>query len=138
MNRQRATNKQRQSDGFAARCFGRYSEILARSIKLIAAEKFELIKQHIAESVVQQNSSYLVDKVKEMDLSFTGEVNYMCLNCSYIAPDNSSIVFSFKSYDPSGPFQNLPDVNKIKLQLFQNQNLVSEVVERYDDKSVYG
>ena len=104
---------------------------------MIAKGKFDIIKKYIAESAVKQNSSYLVDKVRQMNLIVSGEANYMKLNCSHQEPDGSSILFSFKSYDPSGPFQNIPDVNKINLQLLQNGEVVEEINERYDDKSMY-
>ena len=105
---------------------------------MIASKYFEIIKGYIAESVARQDSSYLVDKVRELNLKISGEANYMRLNCSYYAPDGSSVIFTFKSYDPSGPFQNIPDVNKVKLLLLQNQSVIAEVSEAYDDKSVYG
>ena len=104
---------------------------------MIAKEKFEIIKKYIADSSVKQNSSYLVDKVREMNLEISGESSYMQLNCSFNAPDGSSIIFAFKSYDPSGPFQNLPDINKINLQLLHDGVIVEEINERYDDKSIY-
>ena len=105
---------------------------------MIASKYFEIIKGYIAESVVKQDSSCLVDKVRELNLDISGEANYMRLNCSYNALDGSSVIFNFKSYDPSGPFQNIPDVNKVKLLLLQNQSVIAEVSEVYDDKSVCG
>lgn len=104
---------------------------------MIAKELFEKIKGYIEEAAQTQNSSPLVDKVRALNLHKTGEINYMNLNCSYDAADGSSIVFSFRSYDPSGPFQNLPDVNKIKLQLLQGGAVISEVSKEFDDKSIY-
>ncbi|MDO6557748.1 hypothetical protein [Paraglaciecola chathamensis] len=101
---------------------------------MLAQDKFNLIKSYIEESVKTQNSSYLVDRVREMNLDVSGDAHYYRLYCSCNESDGSSILFEFRSYDPSGPFQNLPDVNKIKLQLLQNNQLVSELIERYDDK----
>lgn len=101
---------------------------------MLAKEMFETISNYIEEAVANRDSSTLVDKVKALNLAIEGESNYMDLNCSYTASDGTSIVFSFHSYDPSGPFQNLPDVNKIKLQLISNGNLVSEVSQEFDDK----
>lgn len=105
---------------------------------MIARELYEKIKGYIEEAAETQNSSSLVVKVRDLNLNTTGQVNYMNLNCSYGAPDGSSIVFSFRSYDPSGPFQNLPDVNKIKLQLLQDGAVISEVSKEFDDNSIYG
>ncbi len=105
---------------------------------MIAQDLFNQISGYIEEAKKSQNSSALVDQVKGMNLNTTGEVNYMNLNCSYEAQDGTSIKFSFRSYDPSGPFQHLPDVNKIKLQLLLNGIAVSEVSEEFDDKSIYG
>jgi hypothetical protein len=101
---------------------------------MLAQGKFDLIKSHIEESAKIQNSSYLVDRVREMNLDVSGEAHYYRLYCSCKESDGSSILFEFRSYDPSGPFQNIPDVNKIKLQLFQDNQLVSELIEQYDDK----
>lgn len=105
---------------------------------MIAKGLFDKIYGYIEEAVRSQNSGPMVDKVKALGLDAEGEVNYMNLKCSYEATDGSSINFSFRSYDPSGPFQNLPDVNKIHLQLLKNGDVVSEVSERFDDKSIYG
>lgn len=105
---------------------------------MIAESLFNQIAGYIEEAVRSQNSSPLVDQVKALGLDTEGEVNYMNLKCSHVAEDGSSIKFSFRSYDPSGPFQNLPDVNKIHLQLLKNGDVVSEVSERFDDKSIYG
>ena len=104
---------------------------------MIAKELFDKISGYIEEAVRTQNSSPLVDKIKILNLNTEGEVNYMNLNCSFDGQDNSSIKFAFRSYDPSGPFQNLPDVNKIKLQLLLNGVIISEINERFDDKSIY-
>ncbi|WP_140162557.1 hypothetical protein [Billgrantia desiderata] len=105
---------------------------------MIAEGLFKQIAGYIEEAARSQNSSPLVDRVKALGLDTEGEVNYMHLKCSYMAEDGSSIKFSFQSYDPSGPFQNLPDVNKIHLQLLKNGEVVYEINERFDDKSIYG
>lgn len=105
---------------------------------MIAESLFNQMSSYIEEAVRSQNSSALVDRVKALSLDTEGEVNYMHLNCSYMAEDGSSIKFSFRSYDPSGPFQNHPDVNKVHLQLLKNGEVVSEINERFDDKSIYG
>jgi len=103
---------------------------------VIAESLFNQIAGYIEEAVRSQNSSSLVDQVKMLGLDTEDEVNYMSLKCSYMADDGSSIKFSFRSYDPSGPFQNLPDVNKIHLQLLKNDDVVSQIGERFDDKSI--
>lgn len=105
---------------------------------MIAKELFVKISAYINEAEKSRESSPLVDKVNALNLNTTGEANYMNLNCSYEAQDGSSIIFSFRSYDPSGPFQNLPDVNKIKLQLLQSGSVVSEIKTQFDDDSIYG
>lgn len=105
---------------------------------MIAKDIFDKISGFIKEAERTQNSSSLMDQVRALNLETIGEANYMNLNCSYQAADGSSINFEFRSYDPSGPFQNLPDVNKIKLQLIQSGSVVSEVATRFDDSSVYG
>ena len=101
---------------------------------MLAKSKFNLIKSYIEESAKIQNSSYLVDRVREMNLDISGDAHYYRLYCSCNEINGSSILFEFRSYDPSGPFQNILDVNKIKLQLLQNDQLISELIEQYDDK----
>ncbi|WP_141246971.1 hypothetical protein [Halomonas salipaludis] len=105
---------------------------------MIAESLFNQIAGYMKEAVRTQSSSLLVDQVNALNLNTEGEVNYMNLKCSYMAKDGSSIEFSFRSYDPSGPFKNLPDVNKIHLQLLKNGDVVSQVSERFDDNSIYG
>jgi hypothetical protein len=105
---------------------------------MIAKEVFDKISGYIEQAERTQKSSPLLDQVRALNLEMVGEANYMNLKCSYQAQDGSSIAFEFRSYDPSGPFQNLPDVNKIKLQLLKENSVVSEVSTRFDDASVYG
>lgn len=103
---------------------------------MIAKEVFEKIRGYIETSAEAQDASYLIDKVRELGLD--GEVNYMRFQCSYVAGDGSAILLDFRSYDPSGPFQNLPDRNKIKLQLLQHNIEIESIEETFDDKSIYG
>lgn len=105
---------------------------------MIAKELFDKISIYIQDAVNSRDSSSMVDRIKMLGLQTEGEVNYAHLKCSYVAKDGSSIKFSFRSYDPSGPFQNIPDVNIIQLQLCQNDTVLTEINERFDDKSIYG
>lgn len=45
-----------------------------------------------------------------------------------------SVTFRYHSYDPLGPFQNLPDVNKIEIKLIQNDQVIDEHNDYFDDK----
>lgn len=65
---------------------------------MLAEVKFNLIKSYINQSAMIQNSSYLVDRVREMNLSVSGEAHYYRLYCTYNEVDGRSILFEFRSY----------------------------------------
>ena len=101
---------------------------------MIAQDNFNVLKMLIDEASQTQDINSLLDKLKNMNLQAVGELNYMLANYVYQASDGSNIKFHYHSYDPSGPFQNLPDINKIKLELFNGQELIAKHDARFEDK----
>lgn len=82
-------------------------------------EIFASLRNALEEARSQQDSSIATSAANsfgfvESDESrnFTFAVRY-----SYTGSDGYSIVLNYRSYDPSGPFQNLPDINKFSLTL---------------------
>ena len=51
-----------------------------------------------------------------------------------LMPDGTSITLGFRSFDPSGPFQNLPDVNRFVLRHISSQGgIIEEFTAEYTD-----
>lgn len=99
-----------------------------------AKGKFETIKALVTDASKKQDAGMIVDEVRKMGLRTVGESNYMHLDCIYEADDKTSLKFHYHSYDPSGPFQNIPDVNKIKIQLLNSGEIVENFEISFDDK----
>lgn len=47
--------------------------------------------------------------------------------------DNEKIEIDFRSYDQSGPFQNLPDMNKFTANYIQNNQVIDTYQNTYED-----
>jgi hypothetical protein len=80
---------------------------------MLAKDYFESIKILIENASESSDINILLRGLEDMNLVAVGEINSMLANYTYSTPDGSSIRFHYHSYDPSGPFQNLPDTNKI-------------------------
>ena len=100
---------------------------------MLAREKYQQAIVIALEAKVEKNSAIIIEKIPGLGMEIVGEKNYMDLKCLYQAEDGSCMKFSYHSYDPSGPFQNLPDINKIKIELFQNSDKLEEYVLEFDD-----
>lgn len=100
---------------------------------MIAEQKFYLLQTLIDESKRNRDTNNLINNVKNLNLNIEGESNFMRLNCSFVEVDGSSVHFTYRSYDPSGPFQNLPDINKIRLELRSNGSLIKEYYKEFED-----
>ena len=105
---------------------------------MLAKVYFENIKQLIDAASKSSDINILLHGLEGMGLIAVGELNSMLANYTYSAPDGSSINFHYHSYDPSGPFQNIPDTNKIKLDLLNEQQVIEEYSTQFDDGSLYG
>ncbi|NTV05712.1 MAG: hypothetical protein HGA59_04285 [Chlorobiaceae bacterium] len=100
---------------------------------MLAREKYQQAIEIALEAKNEKNSGIIVEKIPDIGVEIVGEKNYMGLKCIYTAEDGSCIKFNYHSYDPSGPFQNLPDVNKIKIELFQDTEKIEECYMEFDD-----
>ena len=47
--------------------------------------------------------------------------------------DKSKLVVEYRSYDPSGPFQNDPDINKFEARIVLEGKTISEFKQEYSD-----
>ncbi|CNE94060.1 hypothetical protein ACMVCI_000844 [Yersinia enterocolitica] len=100
---------------------------------MLAKDKFTLLKQQIILVCHERNSGKLIDLALNSGMFVQGEWNYSKLHCSYKDSEGSEIQFSYKSYDPSGPFQNLPDVSKVKLVLLSQNNEIDRYETCFDE-----
>lgn len=98
---------------------------------------FNEIKQVIEEASIKHDVNILIQYIEKQNFNAVGESNSMLANYIFNTDDGYSIKFHYHSYDPSGPFQNLPDTNKIKLQLLNDKEVIDEFVMQFDDKSIY-
>jgi hypothetical protein len=101
---------------------------------MLAKQKFDAVKALVQQASKDQDANLIVHEVPKLGLNIVGESNYMLLNCEYEASDSTSLKFHYHSYDPSGPFQNIPDINKVKIELFNKGELVEKHEESFDDK----
>ena len=105
---------------------------------MIAREKYIFLKSMVLFFSRNKDINGLLDRVRELQLDAIGESNSMYYECVYHSTDGNSVNFTYKSYDPSGAFQNLPDINKVKIELFENGVLTAAHDERFSDESIYG
>ena len=105
---------------------------------MLANEKYKNIVNKIDEAEKHKDINLLLDYLDSLGLSSVGEKNSMLANYELSEADGSKIKVHYHSYDPSGPFQNLPDINKTKIELFNGNNLVSEYSANFEDESIYG
>ncbi len=101
---------------------------------MLAKQKFDAIKAIVQRASKDQDANLIVREVTKSGLVIVGESNYMLLNCEYAASDSTSLKFHYHSYDPSGPFQSSPDINKVKIELFNNGELVEKYEDSFEDK----
>lgn len=101
---------------------------------LLAQNIFNCLKELTIKASSSRNTGIIIDEVPKMDMSILGEYNYMDLQCRHDASDGSAVTFRYHSYDPSGPFQNLPDTNKIDIKLIHHDQVIEEYSCHFDDK----
>lgn len=98
-----------------------------------AKQKFDAVKTLVQQASKDQDANLIVHEVPKLGLTVVGESNYMLLNCEYDGSDSTSLKFHYHSYDPSGPVQNIPDINRVRIELFNNGELVEKFEESFDD-----
>lgn len=99
---------------------------------MFAKNKFTEIKKIMIDARVNKDTDTLVESIKQLDLNIKDGSNFYYLEAGDEEEDGSSIYFLYRSYDPSGPFQNLPDVNKITLILSKDGKEVDKYNENFE------
>ena len=97
-----------------------------------ALETYEFVKSLVRKAELDLDTDTLVNTFKELDWQVSGDFNYMRMDVQKVESDGSGVRLYYKSYDPSGPFQNLPDVSKIQVQLIQGNTVIDELNVRFD------
>ncbi|KKC92681.1 hypothetical protein WR37_24085 [Vibrio parahaemolyticus] len=97
-----------------------------------ASETYEFVKSLVRQAELDLDTDTLVNTFKELDWQVSGEFNYMRMEVQKVESDGSRVRLYYKSYDPSGPFQNLPDVSKLQVQLIHGNAVIDELNVRFD------
>ncbi|MEZ8618972.1 hypothetical protein AB4374_13900 [Vibrio splendidus] len=97
-----------------------------------ASETYEYVKSLVLRAEKDLDTDTLVNAIKEQNWLVSGEFNYMIMDVQKKESDGSSVRLYYKSYDQSGPFQNLPDISKVQVQLIENNEVVEEINVRFE------
>ena len=100
---------------------------------MTAITDYNALSDFAHQSKESSNSSIFINYLKQYNWSTVVEINYMKANVTKDYPDGYSLHVEFRSYDPSGPFQNLPDINKITIELWQLDKLVHRDYTEFED-----
>lgn len=96
---------------------------------------FSSLKRAIQNACAQKN--HLVVRDAALALGFTesnvSKAMTLALKYECVEPDGTSVVLSFRSFDQSGPFQNLRDMNRFELRLIAQGELIEEFKAEYED-----
>lgn len=92
------------------------------------------MKSAIENACAEKNHLSVRDAALALGFVETDASRAMTLAFKYerIDPDGSSITLSFRSFDQSGPFQNLPDMNRFELKLLSHWELIEEFRAEYE------
>jgi hypothetical protein len=98
-------------------------------------EKFIVLQEAVTKACSQKNYFIARDVAASLDFTETEQPRSMTLSLKYEyrGSDGRSIILIFHSYDPSGPFQNLPDMNKFDLKLLGTSSVEREFSCSYED-----
>lgn len=96
---------------------------------------FEAIKSEMDVARNEQSLAHFRAAAKslnlvEEDVSAVVSIRYQY---SLTLPTGEVISGSMRSYDQSGPFQHLPDMNKIEMQLSNNDQIIDEYKVSWED-----
>ncbi len=100
---------------------------------MIAKQKYGELVSISKRASDAQDANIIVHEIPNTGTTVIGESNYMLLNCKYTDEQGDSVVFHYRSYDPSGPFQNLPDINKFRVELWVDGKLLELFEDSFDD-----
>jgi len=98
-------------------------------------EKFIVLQEAVTEACSQKDYCIASDVAASLGFTETEQLRSITLSLmyEYQGSDGRSIVLNFRSYDPSGPFQNLTDINKFKLKLISTSLVEREFSCSYED-----
>ena len=96
---------------------------------------FERVKAEMDIAKNEQSLAHFRNAAKnlgliEEDISTIVNIRYQY---TYALPTGEKITGTMRSYDQSGPFQNLPDMNKIEMELVDNGQLIDEYRVSWED-----
>lgn len=96
---------------------------------------FSSLKRTIQKACTQKNHLAVRDAALVLGFSESDESKTMTLAFKYerVEPDGTSVVLSYRSFDQSGPFQNLPDMIRFELRLMSKGALIEEFKAEYED-----
>lgn len=77
--------------------------------------------------------SYVIDYAIKLGMLPVGDLNYSNVKVELYDSDGYVVQLELRSYDPSGPFQNLPDITKLHLSLFFSNIKVDGKVIRLEE-----
>ena len=85
----------------------------------------------------REAKNHLIAKEAALNNGFTKEDLTHGLTVKYLFRyednEDGKIEMEWRSYDPSGPFQNLPDMNKIELKCYIKSQLIDQYQVEYED-----
>lgn len=114
----------------------RLRDISLRLYATPAKDVFEALKQGIDKAVSDENFMSVCNLAEELRMDGGEEQRSTSLSYryQYQPGDGQRVSLHVRSYDPSGPFQNIPDINKFTVNLYDSQGNVLGSYERsYSD-----
>lgn len=103
---------------------------------LQAQQYFEAMKVAIDKTCLERDLSYVnqyaIDcgyNVNNVSSSFTYSLQY-----DLIFTDGLQVSLNYRSFDPSGPFQNIPDISRFDLKLINNSQTISSYRNEFEEK----
>lgn len=122
-------------DEFGA-LMGRLRAISLRLYRAPAAEVFEALKRGIDKALETENFLDVCTLAEQLRMDGGEETGTTSLSYryEYLGNDDRKVTLHVRSYDPSGPFQNEPDINKFTVELFDAAGgRVSTYQQSYSD-----
>lgn len=114
----------------------RLRDISLRLYATPASEVFEALRQGIDKAVAAENFITVCNLAEELRMEGGEEQRSASLSYryQYQSGDGQRVSLHVRSYDPSGPFQNIPDINRFTVNLYDGQGKTLGSYERsYSD-----
>lgn len=122
-------------DTFGA-LMSRLRDISLRLYASPASDVFEALKQGIDKAVSDENFMSVCNLADElrMDGGEEGRSTSLSYRYQYQDGDGQQVGLHVRSYDPSGPYQNIPDMNRITVNLYDSKgNVMASYDRSYSD-----